>query len=166
MTWDTFSDGLAATLSELEERTTVTLSWSAVPTVYVQFSQTPEALTARTGADDVLPESAVSQQLAAQGWEPPSTDPLGQHTWHTSLGWPPRSAQYAALAKMCVGVLRDLNEVPSPKALEYRAWRDSEEPAEGAFFYEDELEPAELHLVLSRLDISDAGGDSAESEEA
>ena len=134
----------------------VTISWSTVPTVYVQFAQTSESLTIRTGGEDVLPGSSRSEQLTALGWEPPSTDPSGQRTWHTSLGWPARSGEYAGLAQMCVAVLRDLNGVPSPEELEYRAWREAEEPPEGVTYYEDELEPAEPHLVFARLGITDA----------
>lgn len=151
-----FGEALASTFSELSERTMVTISWSAVPTVYLQFAQRSESLTVRTGGEDVLPGSAASGALAGLGWEPPSTDPLGQRTWHASLGWPARSGQYAGLAQMCVAVLREVNGVPSPAELEYRAWREAEEPPEGVTYDEDELEPAEPHLVFARLEITDA----------
>lgn len=154
--WTNFSDSMAWTLSELSERTMVTVSWSSVPTVYVQVTQTSEMLTVRTGGEDVLPDSETSGRLAAVGWEPPSTDPLGQRTWHSSLAWPPRFEQYEELARMCVAVFQDVHGVSSPAELEYRAWRDAEEPPEGVTYYEDELEPAEPHLVLPRLQITDS----------
>ncbi len=134
----------------------VTISWSAVPTVYVQFAQSDASLTVRTGGADVVPESASSGALSSMGWEPPATDPLGQRTWHASLAWPPRFEQYQRLAQLCVAVFEDVHDVSSPDELEYRAWREAEEPPEGVTYYEDELEPAEPHLVLPRLHITDS----------
>lgn len=159
--WPSFQDGLADELGGLEDRTHVTLSWSSVPTVYVQLEQTDTHLVARTGADDVLPpERRLSPEQRAglenAGWVLPTADPQSRGTWSLTLPWPARAADHDRIAAACVTALRDVHQVPSPAELEYRAWRDPEPDPVGITFYPEDLEPGEPHLVLPGLGITDA----------
>ena len=162
-TWEQVTAGLAATLPQLEDRSVLTISWSAVPTVYVQVEQSATETVALTGADDVLgPDRSLRPTdrfvLEAAGWAAPEVDPTGRRTWRTSVPWPVRTEEYEQLAFRCVNVLRLVHGVPNPEELEYRAWRDAEPPPEHELYYEENLDPAEPHLSLPRLGLRDARG--------
>jgi hypothetical protein len=160
-TWESLEQGLADELPELEDRSFLTIFWAPVPMAYVQFEQSGTALTARTGADDVLPADqrlgpAGCTVLETGGWTVPEQDPAGKRTWTMTVGWPAGTEVYERLAARCATVLRDVHGVSSPTELEYRAWREAEPDPEGVTFYPEDLEPAEPHLVLPRLGLHDA----------
>jgi hypothetical protein len=159
--WDELVHGLVQVLPTLSDRAFLLLSSADVPTVYVQFAQTPAELVVHTGADDVLPPEHRLGEVGAErmrglGWREPGSDPQGGRSWHTAAAWPARTAEYERLARMCVAVLRHVHQVPSPDALEYKAWREAEPPPEGVTFYTDELEPLEPHLEFPALPVRDA----------
>lgn len=158
--WERLVEGLTALLPQLEERMFLLISRADETTVFVQFEQLNTELLMVTGGDDLIPAAQAMStggvaRLAASGWSPPQPGVAG-YLWHQQLAWPGRSSAYRQFAADAVGTLRDLRGVPSPRDLEYRAWREGEPPPVGITYYEEDLEPEVPHLRFPELGLDDA----------
>lgn len=130
--WTAFADALAAELARLPEAGYLVLVEPGVADLhFVQFAQDVEELRAETaGAVAAGPLPVRDERLlTAVGWRPPPPGDYDTNWWQT-LPWPATGEEYQRLAAAVVTALRDVQEVGSPAALTYRAWRTGGRPLE------------------------------------
>lgn len=118
MTWDEFTDRLAAVLREFEDGVYLTVQVSADPSVWFQ------ARIPANGGDLLLHaapdlDKSVTDELAAAGWKPDDQDCMD-----IELVWPAPSSVYQAAAEQLVRVLRSSPAATGPEALDQMGWRE------------------------------------------
>lgn len=130
-TWEEFAAALRKALGRMGDGILFVINRRHQPWQYAQFAQYVDELFAEVSGETVE-DPAVWEQptpegrriLEASGWKPPSR-PDGYH-WHRFVEYPPTSAEYRDIADAVVAALRDVNGVPSPEHLTYRAWNGKE----------------------------------------
>jgi hypothetical protein len=122
--WEELAAELAALFPPLRNGDTLILSGEER---YVQLRQMPSLLRAEAVANTFLsterqlsPEA--ERRLAQLGWRPP--DPPWVKNWSRDIAWPLRTRDADDLARLLVGTLRDVFEVPHPTQLEETAFND------------------------------------------
>jgi len=126
--WDDFSRALTGELARLPLHGILQLTHRGQPWHLAQFVQNDDHLRAEVGGEladtqgTELPTGPGVALLESLRWRP--HDPTDTNWWR-ELPWPAVTAEYDELVAAVVGVLRDLNGVPAPADLVYRAWEIS-----------------------------------------
>ncbi|WP_426510245.1 TY-Chap domain-containing protein [Dactylosporangium sp. McL0621] len=131
-TWDEFAAGLRKTLGRMGGGILLVLNRRGQPWQNAQFAQYPDELFAEVSGETVQDQSVVEvptpqgqRLLEAHGWRPPVYE--DGYRWHRFVEYPPTSAEYRELVEAVVVALRDVNGVPGPDHLTYRAWDSKDE---------------------------------------
>jgi hypothetical protein len=126
-TWDEFAAALRFELARLGDGVQFVISSKDQPWHFAQFSQYRDQLFAEvTGETVQSPPMTMAEtpqgrrHLESHGWSPPSR--TEGYLWHRFVDYPPTSAEYREVVDAVVNALRDVNGVPSPDRLLYRAW--------------------------------------------
>ncbi|GAA3291656.1 hypothetical protein Dvina_06310 [Dactylosporangium vinaceum] len=125
--WDEFAAALRTELSRLGDGMTVVIVWKERSWLSAQFAQGRQSLWAEVSgqrlgdAEYTRADTPEDRRiLGSHGWLPP--DPAETFWWHRTVAYPPTSAEYREIVAGVVAALRDVNGVPGPEHLGYRAW--------------------------------------------
>jgi hypothetical protein len=123
--WQTFRDGLAASMAALPDGGALLVGDQERTACFVQFMFDHDHLVAEvaSGWDQWDRPNLTEEEYAALqriGWPAPERDPSRNHGLR--LRWPAPSAEYRRVADMAVAALRDVFEISSPESLVYKAF--------------------------------------------
>lgn len=133
--WDEFATALRRTLARMGDGVLLVLHPRGRPWQHAQFAQYADELFAEVSGETVedpavghRPTPRGQRLLEAGGWEPPSA--RDGYRWHRFVEYPPTSADYREIVDAVVVALRDVNGLPGPEHLAYRAWnsKDADRP--------------------------------------
>ncbi|WP_433613746.1 TY-Chap domain-containing protein [Dactylosporangium sp. CA-139114] len=131
-TWDEFAAALRKELGRMGDGILFVISHREQPWHYAQFAQYLDETFAEVSGETVqdpaveeAPTPEGTRILESLGWAPPMR--REGYRWHRFVPYPPTSAEYREIVDAVVAALRDVNGVPSPDHLTYRAWNGKDD---------------------------------------